>query len=316
VRRVYNENLKAVNANQKRIIVTIPRGSSVKDIATLLHQRGLIRSTWAFVQYAKSKDVQDQFKAGTYSLQPSQDVPSIVDALTQGKILTNLVTIPPGSRIDQVRQILIDNGFAAAGVDAALNPNLYRNHPALSDMPSDATSLEGYLYPESFEKTADTKPQEIIRESLDEMQKRLTPEMREAIQKQGLTVGQGIILASIVEQEVSKPADKPQVAQVFLKRLRQDMMLESDVTAFYGAILAHQTNSSVTFDSAYNTHFHNGLPPGPISNVSKSSLDAVANPASTDWLFFVSGDDGVTYFSKTVEEHEALVAQHCKTLCN
>ncbi len=92
------------------------------------------------------------------------------------------------------------------------------------------------------------------------------------------------------------------------------MNLGSDVTAFYGAIIAGQP-PTVAYDSPYNTRIHSGFPAGPISNVSESSLEAVAYPATTDWLFFVAGDDGITYFSKTNEEHEALTAQHCKKLC-
>jgi UPF0755 protein len=198
-------------------------------------------------------------------------------------------------------------------VDKALYPAQYADHPALADKPTNA-SLEGYLYPDSYQKTADTKPETIIRASLDEMQKHLTPELRAAMSKQGLTVHEGVVLASIVEQEVSKKADKPTVAQVFLLRLKKGMPLGSDVTAFYGSIKAGQA-PSVSYDSPYNTRLHPGLPPGPISNVSQASLEAVANPAGSDYLYFVAGDDGNTYFSHTNEEHEALTKQYCKKLC-
>lgn len=117
-----------------------------------------------------------------------------------------------------------------------------------------------------------------------------------------------------MEREVPAGGERAQVAQVFLKRLNMGMKLESDATASYGAILAGQ-EPSLTYNSPYNTYAHPGLPPGPISNVSETSLAAVAHPATTDWLYFVSGDDGVTYFSKTLAEHEALTAQHCKKLC-
>jgi UPF0755 protein len=110
------------------------------------------------------------------------------------------------------------------------------NHQALVDKPAGA-SLEGYLYPESFQKTSETTPKQIVMASLDEMQKRLTPTIRQGIAKQGLTLHQGITLASIIDSEVSNPEDKPVVAQVFLKRMRSGMKLESDVTAFYGSIL-------------------------------------------------------------------------------
>ncbi len=315
VRHVYHENLKPVSKVQTVKLVTVPNGASTSKIATLLKQQGLIRSDWAFQWYVGSKEVREKLQAGTYALTPSQTVPEIVSIMTQGRVATALVTIPPGRRIDQVRSILINNGFVATDVDQALNPGLYRNHPALVDVPKDVSTLEGYIYPESIQKDANTSSQDIVTKYLDEMQKRLTPELRAAFAQEGLSVYDGIKLASMVEMEVSKPADRPVVAQVFLSRLRQNMVLGSDVTAIYGAILAGKA-PSVSYDSPYNTHFHQGLPPTPISNVSASSLQAAAHPANTDYLYFVAGDDGNTYFAHTAEEHQANIQAHCKKLCN
>ena len=126
--------------------------------------------------------------------------------------------------------------------------------------------------------------------ALDELQSKLTPEIRAGFVRQGLTVHQAIIVASIVEQEVSNVSDRSKVAQVFLKRYKENMPLGSDVTAYYGALLAGK-KPSVLYKSAYNTHNVTGLPPGPISNVSESSLKAVSSPADSDYLYFVSGDD-------------------------
>jgi UPF0755 protein len=123
-----------------------------------------------------------------------------------------------------------------------------------------------------------------------------------------------VILASIVEKEVSSSADRQKAAQVFLKRLRMSMMLGSDVTAYYGADEAGLPHT-VDSDTPYNTRLHGGLPPGPIGNTSKSSLQAVADPATTDYLYFVAGDDGVTYYSKSLDEHNANVKAHCQKNC-
>ena len=314
VRTYYNNNLKPVSGNQKLLIVEIPLGSSVKAVAKLLKMDGLIRSEWAFELYIHDHNLGNSIQAGTYALRPSQSVAEIISDITQGKVKTDLVTIIPGSRIDEVRKVFVEDGFKGSDVEKSLNPSLYKNHPALVDKPTDA-NLEGYLYPESFQKTDTTKPQDLITKFLDEMQKHLTPEIRNGFVAQGLTVHQGITVASIIEQEVSNTADKAQVAQVFLKRLRSNIALESDPTIIYGAIISGQP-PSLTYDSVYNTYKHAGLPPGPIGNVSESSLQAAAHPADTDWLYFVSGDDGVTYFSRTLAEHQALTAQHCKKLCN
>jgi UPF0755 protein len=215
-----------------------------------------------------------------------------------------------------VREDFIRAGFKASAVDAALQAKQYRDDfPALADNPPSA-DLEGFLYPDSYQKTATTDPRQIVEEALAQMQKHLTVSVRNAFAKEGLTTYQGVTLASIVEQEVSdtNPSDRPKVAQVFLKRLHKGMTLGSDATARYGAVKNGQA-PSLDYDSNYNTLLHKGLPAGPINAVSDSSLQAVAHPANTDWLYFVSGDDGTTYFSKTLKEHEALTKKYCHEQC-
>lgn len=303
VRKSYQDNLKPLNSSKTGVIVTVDPGSVPSEIAKELKEKGLIKSDWAFEWYVRNHNVRTKLKAGTYLFNPSQSVPEIVDQIVAGKVATDLVTILPAQRIDQLRASFIKAGFSEKNVDAALNPEQYKAHPALTDKPKDA-SLEGYLYPESFQKTAETTPQEIIKLSLDEMQRALTPEIREGLVKQGLSVHQGVILSSIVEQEVGIENDRPIVAQVFLKRLNEDKRLESNATDKYAKI-----------DPSYDSYKQGGLPPGPIGNVSKSSLSAVAFPSETDWLYFVSGDDGKTHFSKTLEEHEALTEKYCTELC-
>jgi UPF0755 protein len=315
VRHVYFEYLKPVTStSQNAQLITVKQGASADQIAKQLKDAGLIRSPWAFKLYVSSKGVRNALEAGTYALDSGQSVAQIVSQLTHGKVATNLVTILPGQRLDQLRSSLIGYGFKVADVEAALNPSNHLANPALVDKPNNA-SLEGYIYPDSYEKTSTTTPQQIIEESLGEMNRQLTPDLRDAIAQEGLSAYQGLTVASIVEQEVSNQSDRAQAAQVFLSRLHNGMSLGSDVTAYYGAILAGRTPST-TYNSPYNTLIHTGLPPTPISNVSASSLQAVAHPAQTDWLYFVTGDDGVTHFSHTLAEHNAATAQYCHKLCS
>lgn len=314
VRHMYNQNLKPVSTNQQTKIVTIVSGSSTKQIAKQLADQKLIHNAWVFEWYVHSKELGDKLQAGTYALAPSQNLPQIVTTLTQGRVTTRLVTILPGRRIDQVRADLINDGFAPAAVDAALQPEQYRNLPAMAYVPAGTKTLEGLLFPDSFQRTEETDPTAVIRESLKEMGDHLPASLQSAFAAQGLSVFQGITLASIVEKEVSKQSDREQVAQVFLLRLKQGMSLGSDVTALYGSIIAGK-NPSLSYDSPYNTRIHTGLPVGPISTVSEDALRAVANPAKTDWLYFVSGDDGTTYFERTYEQHQADAQQYCHELC-
>jgi len=311
--RFYNRNLQPVSSHGATQTVTIVAGSTPSSIADALHTRGIIRSAWTFETYVRREGVGGDLQAGTYSLSPTQSMPGIVAQLTHGKVTTHLITILPGQRLDQIEQALINDGFSKADVEAALQPSLYEGSAALVDKPK-GNNLEGYLYPDSFQRTDTTKVSAIIQESIAEMQNHLTPDVRAAFAKEGLSTYQGIILASIIEKEVSRPADRAQAAQVFLKRISIGMTLGSDVTAIYGSRLAGQ-GISVSYDTPYNTRIHTGLPPTPISNVDNNALQAVAHPANTDWLFFVAGDDGTTYFSSTLAQHEAYAQQYCHKLC-
>lgn len=313
VRQLYYNKLGAASTSQTTQLFTVDPGASLDEIAQNLEDARLIQSSWAFKLYVSSKQVRSDLQAGTYSFAPSQTVAQIVTQLTHGKVATNSVTILPGQRLEQVRTSLINQGFSKAEVDEALDVNQYAGNSALVDKPA-AANLEGYLYPDTFEKNNNTTAKDVVERSLTAMQAQLTPDIRASFAKQGLSTYQGIVLASIVEKEASSLADRQKVAQVFLLRLKKDMSLGSDPTAFYGAVLAGKP-ASVTYDSPYNTLLYKGLPPTPISNVSRASLQAVAHPAQTDWLYFVAGDDGTVHYSHTLEEHEALADQYCHKLC-
>jgi peptidoglycan lytic transglycosylase G len=312
--RYYEMTLKPLSDVAPAQTVIIASGASPRSIADLLRDKHIIRSSWTFQAYVRHEGVGGDLQAGTYSLSSSQSVPDIVSQLTHGKVTASLVTILPGQTLAQIKQSLINDGYAEADVTAALNPANYEGNAALVDKPT-GNSLEGYLYPDSFQRTSTTDVGTIVQESIAEMQRHLTPGMRAAFANEGLSTYQGIILASIVSKEVNTPSDRAQAAQVFLKRLNLGISLGSDVTAIYGSELAGQ-GKTIHYDSPYNTLIHTGLPPTPISNVDDSALQAVAHPASTDWLFFVTGDDGVTHFSKTVQEHDQLVQQYCHKLCS
>lgn len=312
--QLYHRNLSAVSGNQDARIITIEAGSGVRQIAAQLERQHLIRSAWTLELYAHSQNIGAKFQAGSYALAPSSSTQQIVSILTKGRVATQLVTILPGRRIDQVRADLINDGFSPGAVDKALQPAQYANLPLLALKPAESATLEGLLWPDSFQKDALTDPSFIIRESLDEMALHLTPDLKAAFSAENLSLYQGITLASIIEQEVSKPSDRAQAAQVFLSRLKGGMMLGSDVTARYGSIVANKA-PSLSYDSAYNTHIHTGLPPSPISSISNGSLQAASHPAATAWVYFVTGDDGTTYFSKTLAEHQAYTEKYCHNLC-
>lgn len=309
----YEQTLKPVSANAKTQTITVDSGASPSTIADLLHNRGVIRSAWTFETYVRREGVGADLQAGTYSVSGSQSVQGIVAQLTHGKVQSQLVTILPGQRLDQVEQSLTNDGFSKASVEAALQPAQYEGNPALVDKPV-GNDLEGYLYPDSFERTSSTTASDIVQESISEMAQHLTPSIRAAFASENLSTYQGIILASIVSQEVNTPSDMAQAAQVFLSRIKQNMPLGSDITAMYGSRLSGQ-GTSLAYDSPYNTLIHTGLPPTPVANVNEADLDAVAHPANTNWLYFVTGDNGTTYFSQTLQQQQQNTAQYCHKLC-
>lgn len=302
VYRSYQAGLQPLSNDKTIITVEIPPGSTNAKIADILLLKKIIRSDWAFEWYLRTNEVGGGLQAGTYPLSADKSVSQIVETLSGGKVVVELATILPGKRLDQIKEALVKSGFTPQDVDAAVEPTQYQSHPALSGKPPEA-SLEGYLYPDSFHKTGETSAKDIIKLSLDEMNRYLTPELREGFAKQSLSPHQGVILASIIERELSNPEDRTQASQVFYKRLKQGARLESNATDDYAKI-----------DPAYDTYKISSLPPGPISNMSQNSLQAAAFPAATDWLYFVSGDGefaGKTFFSKTLPEHQEKTRQYC-----
>lgn len=313
LRAWYQKSLTPVSSVTTAQYFTVTPGSGLHQIGVKLKSAGLIRSTRAFETYVRSNELHDNLQAGTYSLSPSMSVNQIVKKMIDGDIAKNLLTILPQKRLDEIKQAFAKAGYSQTEIEYAFDPARYHGHPALASLPAGA-SLEGYLYPDSFEKQAETPATTIIRQSLDEMQKYLTPDIVNGFAANSLNVFQGITLASVVAQETDDPQYQPLVAQVFYKRLAQAMYLESDPTAFYAAATTGQSRS-LDIDSPYNTYKNPGLPPGPISNMTHDALKAVAKPAATDYLFFVAGDDDKVYFSRTQAEHEENAQKYCKTKC-
>ncbi|MDX1765989.1 MAG: endolytic transglycosylase MltG [Candidatus Saccharimonadales bacterium] len=309
--RWYQSNLEPVSISQENVVVVIPSGSSTSGIAKILSEAGLIKNTTAFGWYVDRLDDERLLQAGTYTMSPSLSVSEIVEILLSGKVDTSLVTIVPGLRLDEIEEDLVGAGFDRDEVVRAFA--LIYDHPLLDEKPKSAT-LEGYIYPETYQITAETTVVSLLVQAFSVFSERIDARITQGIARQGLTLHEAFILASIVQEEVSSPEDQEKVAQVFLRRLEENLPLGADPTFKYAAAITGQ-EPSVDIDSPYNTRIVTGLPPGPIANFNLSALQAVANPSDTDYLYFVSGDDGNTYFSKTFAEHQANVDKYCKELC-
>jgi UPF0755 protein len=304
----YGSNLKPLSSKTDSSFFTIEQGSGVHQIAVDLQTDGLIRSSNAFETYVTANNYRDKLQAGTYELSPSMSVQTIVTKFVNGDVSHDLLTILPGKRLDEVEKIFKDAGYSSSEIKTAFKPSSYAGHPALTSLPKGA-SLEGYLYPETFQKQSNTPATTIVRQSLDQMNKHLTPDIINGFKRQNLSVFEGITLASIVAEETDIPADQPFVAQVLLTRLSNDMLLQADATAHYASDVAGQTRS-LSVNSAYNTYLNRGLPPGPISNVTKEALYAVAHSARTDYVYYFTGNDCKMHYTRTLDEHDAAIAKY------
>lgn len=308
----YQDALLPRSADTTTVKIVVEPGASLETVATDLEKKAVIKSSLAmaiFVKIAGKTDI----KAGTYMFAPSQPVAEIVTWLGEGRVNVFKITILPGKTLAGIKEDLIKSGYQAAEIDAAFAKHY--DHPVLADAPASAT-LEGYLFPETYFVDANSTVQELVVRCLDELKKRIDKsDALPILQAKGMSTFQAITLASIIEKEVNSVEDRQKVSQVFARRLSLGMMLGSDVTYKYGAELLG-VPASPSLDSPYNTRLVVGLPPGPIANFNFTAFEAVAHPAEGDYLYFVVGDDGITYFTRTFEEHERAILQHCHKLCS
>ena len=306
---------------------TVSEAESVSDIAKNLENQDLIHSALAFNIYVRLNG-SPALQAGQYLLRESMSTPEIVDILVKGDTSENVFsfTIIPGSTLSDIKKTLKNEGYSDDDISSAFTKDYSSINPQLSTLlsskPSNVT-LEGYLYPDTYEFYKGESVENIIIRALEQLYKVVEENnLIAAYEAQNFTLHEGITLASIVQKEANSP-DQPGVARVFLNRLHQGIILGSDVTASYAADLIDPERKILTdntavldADSPYNTRKYAGLPPGPISTPGLSSLLAVANPASSDYLYFLTGDDGVVYYSSTEDEHLQKASEYCKKLCN
>ncbi|AHB41921.1 Aminodeoxychorismate lyase [Candidatus Saccharibacteria bacterium RAAC3_TM7_1] len=309
----YASQLQAVSpGSDQKIAVTVKAGTGPAGIAALLKDKQLIRSEAAFNWYVRLHQVADKLQAGPYRLSKGDDVPKLVRQLTSGDVDTFSVTFLPGDTLEGHEKALKKAGFSEAAIAAAFAKTY--DLPLFADKPASA-NLEGYIYGETYEFPANASAQDVLIRSFEEFSAIVKKDdLATLYKKQGLTLYEGITLASIIQREVTSPADQQQVAQVFYLRLKKDMPLGSDVTYQYIADKTGQARSP-NLDSPYNTRKYPGLPPGPIASPGASALYAVAHPAKGEYLYFLSGDDGKTYFAHTNTEHEANIEHHCQEKC-
>ncbi|MCL2869882.1 endolytic transglycosylase MltG [Candidatus Saccharibacteria bacterium] len=289
---------------------TIIGGEAPNTIADDLQSQGLIRSSTAFRLYLRLKGKRGSLIAGSYDLRPSYKATEIAEMLTSGVVSNTIITFIPGGTVADAKKVLLKAGYAQAEIDAAFSATY--DHPVLAYKPASA-DLEGYIYGETYYFLKGTPVKDIIKRCLDELYQVVQENnLITKFNNQGLNLFQGITMASIVQREGGE--NLPGVAQVLLLRLKKGIPLGADPTYQYIADKLGVPRDP-NLDNPYNTRLYPGLPPGPISTPGKAALLAVAQPANTDYLFFLSGDDNKTYFAHTDAEHQQNIIDHCKEKC-
>ena len=333
---------KEADSNCEYQTIEVTAGESVKEIASSLKQADLIRNPHAFELYARINNLHAKLKAGKYSFRKTMSARAIAKQLVNGVVSSDVfnLTILPGTNllgdkgksqtgiIHQFRTL----GYSEEEINQALtkhydNPvlkGLYADENKLSnpDIPA-KLALEGYLYGETYQFYNHEKLENVITTILNQFNDVVVSnQLEEKFKARGFTLREGITLASIIQKEANTE-DMPGVSMVFQNRLKQGIALGSDVTATYAADITgidrtNATNADIlAVNSLYNTRKFPGLPPGPIAVPSKAALLAVAEPDSSkaSMLYFLTGDDGLMYYSRTDAEHNQKIRDHCQKLC-
>jgi UPF0755 protein len=284
--------------------VMLRPGYSTRRIAAELKSAGVIRSRLAFVLWHRWHRRQS-LKAGEYLFDKAARAVDIHDRLARGDIYVHTVVIPEGFTMFDIAQAIQDAGLASSQsfLDSARSET-----GLIADLDPEARSLEGYLFPNTYEFTRTQNVKEIVAVMLRQF--------RQVAQQIGLTtdVHKTVTMASIIEKETAVPEERAMVASVYYNRLGRKMALQADPSVIYGELLngaysGALHHADMQFPSPYNTYMHPGLPPGPIGNPGRTSLEAALHPATTDFYYFVSDGNGHHRFSRSLEEHNQNVAK-------
>ena len=288
--------------------VYIPKGTGFFEIVNILDQAGMVKNKRFFIILALLKGVSNSIKYGEYELATSMSPWEIIDKLVKGDIKPRRVTIPEDYTLKQIADRLVAENLVSeeSFISVTTDPVF------LASLKIDAGSAEGYLYPDTYKFNRGMTPQEIVKDMVNRFRKKVTPQMIERAKALGMTTTEFVTLASLIGKETGHQEEKAQVSAVFHNRLKKGMRLQSDPTAIYS--LTEYRNivrrKHLNNETPYNTYRIRGLPPGPIASPGIDSLQAALYPASVNYLYFVSKDDGTHKFSSNLAAHTQAVLKY------
>jgi UPF0755 protein len=290
------------------LVVDIPAHEGVQGIATRLAEAGVIRSRVAFLAAATATGSLRSLKAGEYEIPRHASTPDIIDLLVSGRVRQHLVLHPEGATVGELARALAGERLAPAEevIRAASDEKVLR---ALGVT---GPSLEGYLYPDTYQFVRGMSVEEMLGRMVQRMRAKLSPALVERARARGFDVHQLLTLASIIEREAVDREEQRLISAVFWNRLQLDMPLQADPTVQYAAAKERRTltRADLVADHPYNTYVRRGLPPGPIASPGLPAIEAAVDPAPVKYLYFVARDDRRHHFSTSVAEHNAAVARY------
>jgi UPF0755 protein len=288
--------------------LTVPPGQSLAATAAALQQLRLVRSAFKFRVLARLEGYDRRLKAGEYSLRPSMSPRDILAIMEKGAVHLHRLTIPEGLTLRQIAEQIEKTGLASAA-DLLLRAR----DPAYARAQGiPAPSLEGYLFPETYFFPRTITAEGIIAAMLQAFRAAFPPEWERRAAEIGFSVHEAVTLASIIEKETGDPSERPLISSVFHNRLKRGMRLETDPTVIYGLtdFDGNLTRRHLETPTPFNTYIIRGLPPGPIANPGKEALMAALYPASTEYVFFVSKNNGTHQFSTNLADHNRAVLHY------
>jgi UPF0755 protein len=291
------------------VTVVIPKRTGFAGIQEILAENKVIEDDIRFRLLARVTGKAQVLKAGEYIFPPGLSPYQVLSLLEEGKVVQWPITIPEGTELEGIADILAEDNW----IDRQRFLELVRNDDLIQDLGLSSDSLEGYLFPDTYYLSRGNQDEAAIIRMMAARFQEVYQEIRTAVVGQpSLSQHEIITLASIVEKETGQEDERPLVAQVFINRLNKNMRLQADPTVRYGLgqFAGKLTRQDLQTTTPYNTYVIKGLPPGPICSPGQAALTAVMQPAEGDLLYFVSKNDGTHHFSKTLTEHNRAVAKY------
>lgn len=289
-------------------LVRIEPGLTSSEISRKLESGGHVKSARLFLLYLWLTGNTDRIQAGEYLFDRPLSIAEISDKMIRGVVHYYKVTVPEGLDLKETAKRFVDSGFASHEEfeDAVKKTELIR------DLDPEATDLEGYLFPDTYFLPRGATALQIVRQMVSNHLRIWDPVRRERVQQTQMTIREIVTLASLIEKETGLDSERPLVSAVFHNRLDRGMKLACDPTVIFAVKLVkpydgtiHQ--SDLNLDSPYNTYIYPGLPPGPIASPGQKSVEAALNPEDSDYLYFVSKNDGSHFFSRSYDQHSKAV---------